>query len=231
MILLPDNRLLDTLEEAARIRVLAACDLVTLSTREILCEVGSEMTHAWFPMTASISIVVAAAGHPALGVVVIGREGMLGATLVLGVETAPSTAMALNKGTAMRISSSDFMLLLAESPEIMRIVNRYNFVLMNFLSQSSACHRFHEVEPRLVRWLLLTHDRAQGDSFNLTHLLLAEMLGVQRSAVTIAAGILQQKNLISYARGVITIVDRIGLEKLSCECYGLLVADYQRQIA
>jgi CRP-like cAMP-binding protein len=101
---------------------------------------------------------------------------------------------------------------------------------MEQLSHTAACHRFHEVEPRLVRWLLLTHDRAHADSFFLTHLRLAEMLGVQRSAVTIAAGVLQQRNLISYARGVITIIDRMGLEKLSCECYGLLVADYQRQI-
>jgi CRP-like cAMP-binding protein len=131
----------------------------------------------------------------------------------------------------LRIRAQGFDQLLAENPALARILGRYVFILMEQLSQTAACHRFHEVEPRLVRWLLLTHDRAHADSFYLTHLLLAEMLGVQRSAVTIAAGVLQQRNLISYARGVITIIDRLGLEKLSCECYDLLVADYQRQIA
>ncbi|MDP2283968.1 MAG: Crp/Fnr family transcriptional regulator [Pseudohongiella sp.] len=229
--LLLGNRLLDELPATQHSKIMASCDLVILSTSQILCDQETNLTHVYFPLTSAIAMMIKVTEHPPLGMILVGNEGMLGASLVLGVRAAPFRAVVQGKGTALRISVAGFNTLIEENPDIAEVLGRYLFVLMEQLSQTAACHRFHEVEPRLVRWLLLTHDRAQGDSFNLTHLLLAEMLGVQRSAVTIAAGILQQKNLISYARGVITIVDRIGLEKLSCECYGLLVADYQRQIA
>ncbi|MDO9475761.1 MAG: Crp/Fnr family transcriptional regulator [Pseudohongiella sp.] len=229
--LLQGNRLVDELPVEQHNRLLAKSELISLNTNQILCDQEMNLTHVYFPTTATISMMVKVNEHPPLGMILVGSEGMLGASLVLGVRAAPFRAAVQGKGSALRISVSGFNSLISENPAIADVLGRYVFVMMEQLSQTAACHRFHEVEPRLVRWLLLTHDRAQGDSFNLTHLLLAEMLGVQRSAVTIAAGILQQKNLISYARGVITIVDRIGLEKLSCECYGLLVADYQRQIA
>jgi hypothetical protein len=229
--LLHGNRLLDELPEDQYGKVVSSGELVTLSTNQILCDQQLPLTHVYFPLTAAIAMMINVTGHPPLGMLLTGSEGMLGASLILGVRAAPFVAMVQGRGNALRIPASTFIKLLADNPAMSAVLGRYIFVLMEQLSQTAACHRFHEVEPRLVRWLLLTHDRAHADSFCLTHLLLAEMLGVQRSAVTIAAGVLQQRNLISYARGVITIIDRMGLEKLSCECYGLLVADYHRQIA
>ncbi|MDO8271884.1 MAG: Crp/Fnr family transcriptional regulator [Gammaproteobacteria bacterium] len=225
------NRLMDELPARQYGRMLSACELVTLSPRQVVCDQDGVFTHVYFPLTASISLMIKVAEHPPLGMVLVGSEGMLGASLALGVSAAPLRAVVQGGGTALRISVPGFIALLEENPAIGVVLNRYLYVLMEQLSQTAACNRFHEVEARLVRWLLLTHDRAHADNFQLTHLFLAEILGVQRSAVTIAAGMLQHKGLISYSRGVITIIDRVGLERLSCECYGLLLADYQRQIA
>jgi len=228
--LLHGNRLLDELPDDQHRQVVSSGELVSLSTNQILCDQQLPLIHVYFPLTAAIAMMINVIGHPPLGMLLTGNEGVLGASLMLGVRAAPFIAIVQGRGNALRIPSGTFTKLLTDNPARATVLGRYLFVLMEQLSHTAACHRFHEVEPRLVRWLLLTHDRAHADSFFLTHLRLAEMLGVQRSAVTIAAGVLQQRNLISYARGVITIIDRMGLEKLSCECYGLLVADYQRQI-
>jgi CRP-like cAMP-binding protein len=126
------------------------------------------------------------------------------------------------------MSVTRFRRAMRESPALRSVVSRYLFVVITQLSQSTACTRFHEVEARLARWLLMTHDRAHADRFHLTHLFLANMLGVRRSAVTIAAGALQRRNLIRYARGEIAVVDRQGLEAASCECYQKVIADYRR---
>jgi CRP-like cAMP-binding protein len=124
--------------------------------------------------------------------------------------------------------ASRFRRALGESPALRGVVRRYLYVVLTQLSQSTACTRFHEAEARLARWLLLTHDRAHSDRFELTHQYLADMLGVRRSAVTIAAGALQRRNLIRYTRGRIEVVDRKGLEAASCECYETAIGDYER---
>lgn len=225
------NHLIEELPVRQRSKTLAACDQVTLSSRQVLCSQDGSFTHVYFPLTATISSMINVAGHPPLGMVLIGNEGMLGASLALGVTATPLSAVVQGSGTALRISVPGFIALLAANPAMGAVLGRYLYVLIEQLSQTAACNRFHEVEPRLVRWLLQTHDRAQSDSFQLTHLFLAEILGVQRSAVTIAAGILQHKGLISYTRGEITVIDRDGLEQLSCECYSRLTVDNQRKIA
>jgi len=131
----------------------------------------------------------------------------------------------------LRMRVAAFIDALGEVEALRPLLGRYQFVLLKQLAQTAACTRFHEVNARLVRWLLMTHDRAHADHFHLTHQFLANMLGVQRSAVTIAAGVLQQQDLIQYARGEISVTNRKGLEALSCECYAIESADYQRLIA
>lgn len=149
----------------------------------------------------------------------IGHEGMLGVSLLLAVDLAPQHAVVQGTGMSLGIPVAALKELLPHNPELLRSLQRYCFRLMSQVSQTTVCTRFHMVEARLARWLLMSHDRAHADQFHLTHQFLADMLGVQRSAVTIAAGALKQSRLIEYARGKISILDRAGLEALACECY------------
>jgi hypothetical protein len=211
--------------------VIAAAEPVDLSFGDTLCEADHPYTHVYFPVTAFISLVVSVSGHPPLEMGMIGNEGMLGSTLVLGIKTAPLRAIVQGEGTALRLSITRFSSAMRNNAELRPVLGRYQYVLMKQLSQTAACTRFHEVDQRLVRWLLMTHDRAHAESFHLTHQFLADMLGVQRSAVTIAAGLLQQQGLIRYTRGEISILNRRGLEALSCDCYDAIVGCYHHLIA
>ena len=227
----PGNRLLDELSPRHCRSITAACERVELNFGQILCEKDRLLTHVYFPLTAVISTVAEVSKHPALGIVQVGSEGMLGATLILGVKTACLRGIVHVPGMALRMEVRSFHAFLREVPALHLALGRYLYVLMEEFAQTAACTRFHEVETRLVRWLLLTHDRTRADHFHLTHQLLADMLGVQRSAVTIAAGVLQEKHLISYSRGEITIMNRAGLEAICCACYDVMETDNQRLIA
>lgn len=223
----PDNLLIARLPKAARARLLAGCELVELSFGDILSQPDQPFPFVYFPRSGFISMMTTVSGHPPLEMGLIGNEGMLGATLALGVEAAPLLAVAQGAGSAWRIATAAFQHELAASPPLQAVVNRFIYVLLAQLSQSAACTRFHEVEPRLARWLLMSHDRAHVDHFHLTHQFLAAMLGVQRSAITIAAGALQRRQLIHYSRGEINILSRSGLEAMSCECYNAANQDYE----
>ncbi len=225
------NHLLDDLSPKHCRSITAACERVDLNFGQIVCEKERLLAHVYFPLSAVISNVADVSKHPALGIVQIGSEGMLGATLILGVKAAPLRGVVHVPGVALRMDVKSFQAFLREVPALHLVLGRYLYVLLEQFAQTAACTRFHEVETRLVRWLLLTHDRTHADHFHLTHQLLADMLGVQRSAVTIAAGILQDKNLISYSRGEITIMNRAGLEAICCACYDMVAADHQRLIA
>jgi CRP-like cAMP-binding protein len=222
------NRLLEALPRNSRDRLLKECELVSLVLDTVLCERDKSHRHVYFPLGGSISLVATVGAHPPLEIALIGNEGMLGATLVLGVDKARLRGVVQGAGTAWRMRAPRFRRAMRDIPALSAVINRYLFVVIAQLSQSTACTRFHDVEARLARWLLMTHDRAHADRFHLTHLFLADMLGVRRSAVTIAAGALQRRNLIRYARGAIDVVDRKGLEAASCECYQNLIGDYQR---
>ncbi|MFJ2362290.1 Crp/Fnr family transcriptional regulator [Pseudomonas sp. NPDC087697] len=214
-----ENRLLQGLSKIDYGRLEAQCDNVELTFGTVLCEPGHPILHVYFPQTAFISQVVTLYSHPPLQMGLIGNEGMLGATLALGVNTAPMRAVVQGAGTCLRMSGLQLQVALRESPLLLRRLNQYLYVQMMQLAQTAACTHFHEIEPRLARWLLMTHDRAHSNHFHLTHVSLANMLGVRRSGVTLAAGALQQRGLIRYTRGDITILDRKGLEAASCECY------------
>ncbi|MDD1611823.1 MAG: Crp/Fnr family transcriptional regulator [Methylococcaceae bacterium] len=158
----------------------------------------------------------------------VGNEGMLGIALILGVDIAPFHAVVQGAGHALRITAPSFMHLLEQSSALQRALKRYLYVSMSQLAHSAACNRFHVVEARLASWLLMTQDRAHTDNFHVTHVFLAYMLGVRRVGITKAANSLQQKKLISYHRGDVTILDRAGLEIVSCGCYRADKQTYER---
>jgi len=222
----PGNKLLMRLPAKERNKVLAGCELVELAFGAVLCEAEAPVSDVYFPLTGFISLTISVGTHPPLEMGLIGNEGMLGVSLVLGVNTAPLRAVVQGAGGALRMPAQKFRRTLRECPVLPRNLNRYMYVLNMQLAQSTACTRFHEVEPRLARWLLMTQDCVDADHFHLTHQFLADMLGVQRSAISIAAGGLQRKNLLSYTRGNIHILDRKGLEASACECYQATVDDY-----
>jgi CRP-like cAMP-binding protein len=220
------NRLIGSLPASERRRLLADCEPVELVFGQVLCEPGEAYRHAYFPVQGFISTVATVGNHQPLEIRLIGNEGMLGATLVLGVNTVPLRALVQGTGSAWRIGAAQLRAGLRESPGLLRQLKRYLYVLVAQLSQSTGCNRFHDVEGRLARWLLMTHDRAHADHFHLTHEFLADMLGVRRSGITVAAGNLQRRDLISYVRGTITVLDRRGLEAAACGCYAAVIDDY-----
>jgi CRP-like cAMP-binding protein len=213
------NHLIELLPRKERLRLLALCEPVHLVLGEILCEAGKRPKHVYFPTEGFISLVTLIDGEPALEVGMVGREGMLGAQLVLGVVAAPSRALVQGAGAVWRIPTGVFRRELAASAPLQRSLNRYLYVLMAQLAASAACLRFHLIGPRLARWLLMTQDRAHADRFRVTHEFLAYMLGVRRVGVTDAAGALQGAGLIKYHRGELTVLDRAGLEAAACGCY------------
>jgi CRP-like cAMP-binding protein len=220
------NRLIGNLPRQERNRIAERCQPVDLLVGAVLCDPDQPIEHVYFPLSGFISLVVKVDDHQPLELGLIGNEGVLGATLALGVRDAPLSAVVQGAGTALRMTAAQLRRELRDSPGLLLTLNRYLYVSMAQLSQSAACTAFHEVEPRLARWLLMTHDRADADHFHLTHEFLADMLGVRRSGITIAAGVLQRRKLIRYSRGEIRVVDRKGLEAASCECYEALTEDY-----
>ena len=223
------SRLIEGLPSKQRKQLLNGCEPVDLVFGNVLHEANQPIRHVYFPLSGFVSLVTTLDGHQPLEMGLIGNEGMLGATLALGLGQAPMRAVVQGSGSALRISSQLFKQELLSSPALLRALKRYLYVVMTQLSQSAACTHFHEIEPRLARWLLMTHDRAHADHFHLTHEYLADMLGVRRSGVSIAAAAMQARGVISYSRGEIHILDRAGLELAACECYAALQADYRAQ--
>lgn len=225
------NQLIAGLPETESRRLLQQCELVDLTFGSTLCEEKSPLQHAYFPSSGSISLLSVSSDHQPLGVAMIGNEGVLGATLALGVNTPRLRGVVYGSGVGLSIKASKLRHLLRSSPGLQNALTRYSYVLTGQLLQTATCNSFHEVEMRLARWLLMTQDRSSSGYLPMTHQLLADLLGVQRSAVTIAAGKLQRKKLIGYSRGQISILSRIGLQAASCECYDLQIKDHALQFA
>lgn len=225
------NRLIDTLPARDRTRLLSLCEPVPLVMSEELCAAGTPTQHVYFPTEGFISLVAQVDHHPGLEVGMVGREGMVGAQVVLGVRTSPLRALVQGPGSARRVSVADFMRELDKSPALRRRLHRYLYVLMRQTMSSAGCLRFHLIVQRLARWLLMTQDRALDHRFQITHEFLAYMLGVRRVGVTVAAGELQRDGLISYHRGALVVLDRTGLEAAACSCYASDRAVYAHHMA
>ncbi len=214
------NHLLAMLPEDERTEVVSHCDEISLVFGETLVETGETYRHVYFPLRGFISLIAVMNDEPALETGLVGAEGMLGATLALGVGSAPTRALVQGAGTALRMEADVFSKLLANNPALRQVVMHYLHVMIEQLAQTSACTRFHVVESRLARWLMMTRDRAQSDTFDITQQFLACMLGVRRVGVTGAASRMQRRGLIHYRRGHLRILDQPGLETAACSCYG-----------
>ena len=215
----PSNHLIDLLPRKDRLRFIGACENIELPLEQVLCEPGKPTKYVYFPTDGFISLIAGVKGSPGVEVGMVGREGMLGVQLALGVATAPLHALVQGTGTAWRIGTRAFKAELAASPALQNELHRYLYVLMAQLAESTACVRFHQIGPRLARWLLMSQDRSRASSFEVTQEFLAYMLGVRRVGITAAAGALQRNGLIAYSRGKLTVLDRKGLEQAACGCY------------
>ena len=214
----PVNRLIDALPTIDRRRVLAEFVNVELVFADVLYDLGETLNHVYFPLGSFISLIMPI-DDASLEVGLVGSEGMFGIPLALGVNVSPVRAVVQGAGSALRMGAASFRRELERSPALQRAIDRYAFVHAGQLAQMAGCTRFHVIEARLARWLLMTQDRAHANSFHITQSFLAVMLGVRRVGVTKAASSLQRRNLIRYSRGEMTVLDRRGLRAASCGCY------------
>jgi CRP-like cAMP-binding protein len=213
------NRLLAALPSAAYGRLAPDLELVTLTFGEVLYEPGDPIRHVYFPNDSLVSLLTVVDRHLALEVGMVGREGMVGVAFALGIVKSPVRAMVQGAGTAMRLKATRFRSEFGQREILRRQVLLYTHALMAQVAQTAACNRFHVVEARLARWLLMTRDRVASNQFHLTHEFLGHMLGVRRVGVTNAAHALRRRKLIDYNRGHIAIMNGRGLEAASCSCY------------
>lgn len=213
------NQLLAGLPGVQSRQLIARCEPVELAFGDILYEQGDRIRDVYFPTGGFISLISALDEQPRLEVGLVGSEGMLGVSLLLGVNVAPVRALVQGAGPALRMDATQFSREALRSPALLQRLNCYQYVLMRQLSQLAACTHFHVVEARLARWLLMTRDRAHSDAFDITQEFMAYMLGVRRVGITQAAGKLQKRKLIRYSRGKMTILDVRGLEAAACGCY------------
>lgn len=212
------NKLVDSLPAASRKRLLAVAEPVTLEYKQLIATKGGALTHAWFPTTSFISMLMPA-DKGCIEVAIVGREGLFGLGVAFGVRESEVEAIVQGAGMALRIPAADLRRLLREDRALRERLDRYAYLMMTTLARNASCNRFHRVEQRMARWLLMSADRAQSAIFDITHAFLAEMLGVRRVGVTTAANKLQDEGLITYSRGTVAIRDRDGLKRTACSCY------------
>lgn len=210
------NSLLAALPPEEYRRLLDGLEPVTLKFGEVLQEPGVQIRYVYFPVDCAISLLATLEG-PQVGLV--GYEGVVGISLALGVNVSSVRALVQASGTAMRMKAAHLIKAFNQCPALQRELYRHADAKLALARQTVNCNRFHAVEARLARWLLMTSDRVRSEEFFLTQALLARMLGVRRATVNEAAGPLQQRKLIAYIRGRIRILDRTGLEAAACRCY------------
>lgn len=213
------NHLISLLPRQQQTRFLAQCESMPLVLAQVLHEPGDTARCVLFPTQGFVSLLAVIGTHAALEVGMVGREGMLGSQLALGVARNATRAVVQGAGSVWRMSASNFKHELQSSAALTRIVQRYLYVRLAQQTRGAACLHYHLISARLARWLLMSQDRAEGDQFHMTHEFLAYMLGVRRVGITAAAGALQRTGAIEYHRGEVVVQDRHALELAACDCY------------
>jgi CRP-like cAMP-binding protein len=213
------NRLIEALPRRERERLLAGCERVELRAGEVLWEFDARIRHVYFPTQCFVSLTIPNDGRTQLEVGLIGDEGLVGFSLILGVCIAPQRAIVQGPGAAWRMSAAAFCREMERSVVLRRRLNGYLYVMLRQLAQAAICTHYHEMDSRLARRLLMTGDRAHCDAFYITQESISSMLGVRRAGVNRAAGLLQDRKLIRYSRGHLAILDRRALRAAACACY------------
>ncbi len=221
------NQLIAALADRDRQRWLGRLEPVELRLGQVLYESGGALSHVYFPTTAIVSLLYVMESGASAEIAVVGNEGLVGISLFMGGESTTSRAVVQSAGHAWRLASQAIKEEVNRAP-VLHLVLRYTQALITQMSQTAVCNRLHTLDQQLCRWLLLSLDRLQGNELVMTQELIANMLGVRRQGVTEAALKLQQADLIRYARGRITVLDRQGLEERACECYAVVKNEYDR---
>lgn len=222
------NHLLAALPAEEFNRLEPHLELVSLALGKVIYESGNKMTHVYFPTTAIISMLYIMENGATAEIGIAGNNGLIGSALFMGSESTSSRAVVQSTGDAIRIKAKPLQTEFDRGGLFQKLLLRYTQTLITQISQTAVCNRLHSVDQQLCRWLLINHDQLETDKLIMTQELIANMLGVRREGVTIAAGKLQEKGLIKYVRGTITMLDRKGLEKAACECYQIVMDEYER---
>jgi len=222
------NRLLATLPPEEFERILPHLETVSFSLGEVVYESGGQLAHVYFPTTSIVSLLYVMKNGSSAEMGVAGNDGVVGIALFMGGDSMPNRAVVQSAGSALRMKMKVLQDEFKRGGAFQRLLLRYTQALITQMSQTAVCNRHHTVEQQLCRWLLLIRDRLDSDELVMTQELIANMLGVRREGVTAAAGRLQDKGLIGYARGRIRVLDRRGLEAAVCECYRVVKDEYDR---
>lgn len=214
-----DNRFLRMLPKSSYVRIRPYLEVVPLARKDVVWNVDDTIDSVFFPRRCVLSLLVTMKQRAPVEAATVGNEGMVGMSTILGAERSSLLVVTQLPGTALKMGATLFRDLVENDASLRRLTLRYSHALLDQTAQSVACNRRHTTMQRCARWLLMTHDRAQVDTFPLTHQFLALMLGVRRASVTVAAGQLQRAGLILYGYGTVTIHNRAGLEEAACECY------------
>ena len=223
-----DNNLLASLPVADRERLLPQLEAVSFELGDVLYESGEPLRHLYFPTTSVVSLLILTESGASAELAVAGREGVVGVGLFMGGESTQSRAVVQIAGHAVRLPVADLKREFTSGGPLQVALLRFTQALIAQMSQTAVCNRHHSLEQQLCRWLLLSLDRVDSDELRMTQQLIADMLGVRREGVTLSAAKLQEKGVIRYSRGLIKVIDRRGLERQVCECYGVVKREYDR---
>jgi CRP-like cAMP-binding protein len=223
-----ENHLLAALPDAEWQRWLPQLELVEMPLSQVLYESGATLSHVYFPTTAIVSLLYVMENGASAEIAVVGNEGIVGISLFMGGDSTSSRAVVQSAGRGLRLKAQAMKDDFNRAGPVLHLLLRYTQALITQMAQTAVCNRHHSLDQQLCRWLLLSLDRLQGNELVMTQELIANMLGVRREGVTEGALKLQQAGLIRYARGHITVLDRHGLEKRTCECYAVVKKEYDR---